>query len=172
MRTEGTPADLERRRVLAVTRVQEGYSCQEVADFLGVDASSVRRWLAAFQRQGVEGLAARPSSGRPPKLTHGQEKLVRRWLGESPLEHGFTTALWSAPRLARLVQEEWGITLNPRYLADWLRQRGFSPQKPRRRAREQAVGAVERWLAGDWPRIKKRPAATRRVSCRWTKAAC
>jgi transposase len=150
---------------LAVTRVQEGYSCQEVADFLGVDASSVRRWLASFHRHGFQGLTARPPSGRPAKLTHGQEKVLHRWLSESPLEHGFTTALWSAPRLTQLIQEEWGITFNPRYLPDWLRQRGFSPQKPRRRAREQAAGVIQRWLAHDWPRIKKKPARTRRVSC-------
>src|SRR5437762_7895813 len=131
MRTKGSPFELERRRVLAVTRVVEGYSNQEVADFLDVDASSVRRWHAAFQQYGVSGLVARPPSGRPPKLTHGQEKIVRRWLKESPLEHGFSTVLWSAPRLVQLIQDEWKIRLNPRYLAAWLRRRGFSPQKPR-----------------------------------------
>src|SRR5437667_4333949 len=165
MRTKGSPFELERRRVLAVTRIIEGYSSQEVADFLGVDVSSVRRWHIAIKQNGIAGLVARSTPGRPPKLDHRQEKIVRRWLTESPLEHGFTTVLWSAPRLARLIQEEWEITLNPRYLAAWLHQRGFSPQKPRRRAREQADQAVERWLANDWPRIKKTPAAIRRASC-------
>ena len=32
MRDKGTPAELERRRLLAVRRVQEGYSVEEVAD--------------------------------------------------------------------------------------------------------------------------------------------
>jgi transposase len=165
MRTEGSPSELERRRVLAVTRLTEGYSCAEVAEFLGVHVSSVRRWEAALDRDGIDGLLARPASGRPPKLTHRQEKVVRHWLGESPLEHGFATELWSAPRLARLIEDEWQIRLNPKYLAAWLRRRNFSPQKPRRRAREQADGAVERWLARDWPRIKKTPAAIGRASC-------
>jgi transposase len=165
MRTKGSPFELERRRVLAVTRITEGYSCQEVADFLGVDASSVRRWIAAFECRGIGGLVARPICGRPRKLTHGQEKIVRRWLSESPLQHGFSTALWSASRLAQLIQEEWEISLNPRYLATWLRQRGFTPQKPRRRAREQADQAIDRWLASDWPRIKKTPAANTRALC-------
>ena len=44
MRTTGSPEVLEYRRRLAVQRVYEGYSNQEVADFLGVDSSSVRRW--------------------------------------------------------------------------------------------------------------------------------
>jgi transposase len=164
MRTTGSPLELERRRLLAVTRLTEGYSCEEVADFLGVHVSTVRRWSAAFDRAGFGGLWARPASGRPPKLDHRQEKIIRRWLSESPREHGFATELWSAPRLASLIEVEWQIALNPRYLAAWLRHRGFSPQKPRRRAREQANGAAERWLARDWPRIKKTPAALRRAS--------
>ena len=158
MRSQGSPAELERRRCLAVQRVEEGYSPEEVADLLGVDPRSVRRWAAAFRRQGAAGLVARPVPGRPRKLTATQEKVVRRWLGDSPTEHGFPTQLWTAPRLAQLIQQEWGVALHPRYLCAWLRQRRLTPQKPRRVHRERDDGAVARWLAEDWPRIKKRPA--------------
>src|SRR3954469_15920467 len=102
MRSRGSPNELEHRRRLAVRRVAEGYSTQEVADFLGVDPSSVRRWLIAFHGHGGDGLAAQPAPGRPPQLTRTQEKVVRRWLSDHPTEHGFTTDLWSAPRLAQL----------------------------------------------------------------------
>ena len=158
MRTPGSPAVLEYRRRLAVERVRDGYSTQEVADFLGVDPSSVRRWVAASRKPGASGLAARPVPGRPSKLSSTQEKIIRRWLTESPTEHGFPTDLWSAPRLARLIREELGVTLHPGYLSAWLRQRGYTPQKPRRKAREHDDAAVAGWLARDWPRIKKRPA--------------
>jgi transposase len=163
MRTTGSPAELEHRRRLAVERVLDGYSTVEVADFLGVDPSSVRRWVAAFRRQGVAGLAARPVTGRPPKLTTTQEKIVRRWLDGSPTEHGFATELWTAPRLAQIIEQEWGIPFHPDYLTAWLRQRGFTPQKPRRKARERDDEAIARWLAKDWPRIKKRRVAEART---------
>ena len=163
MRTTGSPAELEHRRRLAVDRVLDGYSTGEVADFLGVDPSSVRRWVAAFRRQGVAGLAARPVTGRPPKLTTTQEKIVRRWLVGSPTELGFATELWTAPRLAQIIEQEWGIHFHPDYLTAWLRQRGFTPQKPRRKARERDDEAIARWLAKDWPRIKKRRAAGART---------
>lgn len=163
MRTEGTPAELQRRRHLAVQRVAEGYSTEDVADFLGVNPRSVRRWLVADRRHGAAGLAARAIPGRPPKLSTTQEKIVCRWLTEPPTEHGFTTDLWSAPRLAQLIQHELGVTLNWRYLCAWLRQRGYTPQKPRRVAREHDEEAIARWLAQDWPRIKKRHAGAGRV---------
>jgi transposase len=164
MRTPGSPIVLEYRRRLAVQRIDDGYSIQEVADFLGVDPSSVCRWLAASRRQDADGLSARPVPGRPPKLTSTQEKIACRWLADNPTEHGFATELWSAPRLARLIEQEWGVHFNPDYLTTWLRQRGFTPQEPRRVARERDE-AIARWLAQDWPRIKKRRGGGARTSC-------
>jgi transposase len=164
MRTIGSPAELERRRRLAVQRAVEGYySTGEVADFLGVDPSSVRRWLAAFRQDGAAGLAARPAPGRPPKLTPCQEKIVCRWLADTPTAHGFGTELWTTSRLGLLIREEWGICFHPHYLAAWLRQRGYTPQLPRRVPRERDDRAVARWLAEDWPRIKRK--ARRRGAC-------
>ena len=142
--------------MLAVQRVLEGYSAVEVGEFLGVDPRSVRRWVAAFRGEGVAGLRPRPASGRPPKLTLLQEKIIRRWLRDSPTEHGFDTELWTAPRLGRVIEEEFRIRMNPRYLSAWLRRRGFSPQKPRRVPRERDHEAIAAWLESDWPRIKER----------------
>jgi transposase len=172
MRTQGSPAELERRRCLAVQRVLEGYSAEEVADVLGVDCRSVRRWVAAFRRRGPAALATLPVPGRPPKLTSAQERIVRRWLTDLPTEHGFATELWTAPRLAQLIEQVWGTRFHPDYLTRWLRQRGFTPQKPRRRPRERDTAAIAGWLARDWPRIKKRPADGARRSCSWTRAGC
>ena len=107
MRSIGSSAELERRRLLAVQRVSEGFAALEAADFLGVDPSSVRRWVAAFRQQGPAGLAARPAPGRPPKLSTTQEKVVRRWLADNPTEHGFATELWAAPRLGLLIERSW-----------------------------------------------------------------
>jgi transposase len=156
MRTQGSPDELERRRLLAVRRMLEGYAADEVAEFLDVSPRTVWRWLALYRETGFAGLAARPAPGRPRKLTATQEKIVRRWLCDDPTEHGFPTELWTASRLAELIQREFGVQLNPRYLTTWLRDRGFTSQKPQRVPRERDPAAIEAWLATDWPRIKKR----------------
>jgi transposase len=156
MRTRGSADELEYRRRLAVERISEGYSTQEVADFLGVDPSTVRRWLAAFRDRGDAGLIVRPVSGRPSKINPAQEKIVLRWLTDSPSHHGFDTELWTASRLGQLIREEFGVGLNPRYLSTWLRDRGFTPQEPQRVARERDPEVIAAWLESDWPRIKKK----------------
>ena len=165
MSTKGIAVELAHRRQLAVRRLAEGYSAEELADFLGVTTPSVWRWLAAFRRQGPDGLAAWPGGGpgRPPKLTGTQEKIVLRWLSDSPTEYGFATDLWSCPRLAQLIDEVFGTEFHPHYLSVWLRQRGCTPQKPRRVPRERDDEAIARWLSRDWPRIKRK--ARRQDAC-------
>ena len=148
---------------MAVERACEGYTTEEVAGFLGVNPSSVRRWVAAFRQHGVGALAARPVSGRPPKLSATQEKIVGRWLADDPTDHGFPTELWTAARLVLLIDEEFGVRFHPDYLTTWLRQRNYTPQLPRRVPRERDDREIARWLAQDWPRIKRK--ASRRGAC-------
>jgi transposase len=159
MRTKGSPEELEHRRQRAVRRYLEGYSRDEIAAFLDVAPRTVWRRLARFHEQGPEGLASRPVPGRPPELTTAQEKVVRRWLTEDPTQHGFTTELWTGPRRAELIRQEFGIRLNPRYLWTWMRARGFTPQEPQRVAREADPEGVAARLKSQWPRIKERHAA-------------
>lgn len=156
MRSKGSAAELERRRHLAVQRVNEGRSSAEVAEFLGVTAQAVRRWVAAFHQRGPDGLAAKAVPGRPRKLTGGQEAVVLRWLDRSPTQFGFHNELWTAKRVAELIQCRWGITFNRRYLSAWLRQRDITPQKPQRVASDRNPDVIRRWLDMDWPRIKQK----------------
>jgi transposase len=156
MRSKGSAAELEHRRVLAVQRALEGHATEEIAEFLAVDASSVRRWVAAFQSGGLPALLARPGPGRPAKLTRTQEKIVCRWLTDAPSEHGFATDLWSCTRLAELIRQEWGITFNARYLSRWLQARGFSLQRPVRVPQERDPRVLAAWVQAHWPRIKKK----------------
>lgn len=156
MRSKGPPVVLEYRRQLAVQRVLEGYSVEQVSKFLGVTPRSIRRWLAAFHAGGSQALVARPVPGRPPKLTRTQEKVVQRWLADNPSMYNFPTELWTCQRLATLIRQEFGVSFHPGYLATWLRQRGFTPQFPKRTPRERDPERIARWLAKDWPRIKKK----------------
>ncbi len=129
MRPFGSACELENRRRLAVIRVHEGYSQKDVARFLGVSERSVRRWVADDRREGQAGLAAKPTPGRTPKLTAEQEPVVLGWFRQSPTEFGFPTELWTAPRVAQLIERTFGVKFHPRYLNAWLTARGITPQR-------------------------------------------
>jgi transposase len=157
MRPHGSAIELERRRKRAVQAVQEGSKPAEVARVLGVSRRAVNSWVATAREKGEEALAAKPQTGPKPRLNGNQERQVLGWLKRSPTEFGFETELWSAPRIARLIQERLGVEFHPRYINEWLTKRDITPQKPETQPRERNARRVAAWLSRTWPRIKKTP---------------
>jgi transposase len=159
-----TVQELENRRRLAVDRVNAGYSQTQVARILKVAPRSVRRWVHAYRQGGDDALQAKPRPGRPGKLTPAQTRTVLGWFRQSPKDFGFTTELWTARRVAQLIDRHFGVAMNHRYLNAWLTARGITPQKPQRQSRERDPAAIERWLREDWPRIQKKGETNTRTS--------
>lgn len=155
MQQPWTMGALEPVRRLAVQRVLEGESPSEVAEFLSVSVRSVQRWVHGWLEVGERALISQPKSGRPHKLTDRQVERVLGWVEQDPSHFGFPTERWTAPRLAWLIQRHWGVTLNHRYLNDWLRRHGVTPQIPGRQAQERDEELIAGWLRYQWPRIKK-----------------
>src|SRR5688572_3012763 len=159
MRTRGSAQELERRRRLAVERVQEGHTQVQVAQILGVHDRTVRKWIANYRKQGEQGLAAKPHPGLPPKLSPSQQARVLSWLRKNPQSFGFSTELWTARRVGQVIERKFGVHYNSRYLNAWLTARGISSQKPQRRPRERDDQVIQRWVRQQWPRIQNARAA-------------
>jgi transposase len=171
MRSQGSAPELERRRELAVARVAEGYAQKEVAAILGVHANSVSRWVCSARDQGADALKARPTPGRPPKLSARQEQTVLGWVTRPPTRFGFPTDLWTSRRLAALIEGRFGIRFNSNYLVEWLHARKQSPQKPAQPARERDEAAIARWAKEDWPRLQKKREKKKLILSSSTRAA-
>lgn len=137
----------------------------QVAAVLGVHVESVRLWVRNHKRGGDDALDARPHSGRPAFLTPDQESEVRDWLLRKPTEFGFRTDLWSAGRVAQLIRERMGVEFHPNYLREWLSKRGYSPQKPIRRAKQRNPEAIDHWLREDYPAVQKKLRPTTPTLC-------
>jgi transposase len=159
MRTRGTAQELERRRRSAVQRVQEGHTQVQVAQILGVHDRTLRQWMAQYRQGGDQGLAAKPHPGRRSKLTPARQRTVLGWLRKNPKSFGFATELWTARRIAQVIERKFGVYYNHRYLNAWLTARDISPQKPQRRPRERDDQAIQEWVSVQWPRIQNARAA-------------
>src|SRR6476469_8396322 len=129
------------RRTLAVERVRSGLSPAQVAAVLGVHVETVRLWVRTHKAGGDAALAGTPHPGRRSFLTKAQQTRVLKWLADPPTAHGFRTDLWTAGRVAELIQRRFGVAYHPGYLREWLSKRGYSPQKPARPARERKPDA-------------------------------
>lgn len=161
MRPQGSPTELERRRLRAIELLERGLQPHVVAERLGVDRRSVRRWNRAYRRQGWEGLKAQPASGRPPKLTAQQRRRLVRWILKGPEAFGFRTALWTCQRIVQLIRDRWGVTYHPDHVGRLLRACGLTPQRPQRTAKERDDRRVRLWLQQEWVRVKKTPSPGR-----------
>lgn len=157
MRPVGSGKQLERRRERALALLREGRAPVEVARLVGVDRRSVRRWNAAYRKQGAEGLAARPAPGRPSKLSARQREQLEKMLLRGAGANGFESDLWTCPRVARVINRRFGIGYHVDHIGRLLRSLGWTPQRPTRRALERDEEGIQRWVKQDWPRIKKKP---------------
>jgi transposase len=155
MRPQGSPAELERRRLRAIDLLQRDVPVHAVAERLGVDRRSVRRWKRAHRGQGVAGVRARPASGRPPKLTAAQRRQLARWVVAGPEAAGYTTSLWTCRRIVDLIRGRFKVVYHPDHVGRLLRASGFSPQRPQPRAKERDDRRVRAWIQQDWARVKK-----------------
>jgi transposase len=148
----GTAAELERRRQRAVTLVAQGEPRVRVARILGVHPKTLARWLR--QAKQPDGLKARPHLGPRPGLSDNQLRQLEQLLLDGAKSHGWKNELWTAARVARLIERFFGRTYHPEHVRRILRQRlNWTSQKPRRRARERNDKEVERWVADEFPRI-------------------
>ena len=152
MRPKGTAAELERRRRRVVDLVEQGESPTVVARILGVRPSSIHRWRRMARK--THGLAPKPNTGRPPRLSNYHLRKLERLLRSGAKKHGWPNQLWTADRVARLIRERFGISFHPEHVRKILKQRlNWTSQKPRRKARERDDKEVERWLGDELPRI-------------------
>jgi transposase len=154
MPTQGSAS--EQRRQLAVQRVKDGYTQREVAEFLGVHERTVRSWVALYRQEGEAALATKPRSGRPRKLSASKVNLVLGWLRKNPKSFGFPTELWTGKRIANVIDRKFNVKYHPRYVTAMIIARGFSCQKPQRRAANRDEAAVQQFLQHDWPRLQNR----------------
>ncbi len=169
MRPTGSPEELERRRLRALALLKEGLLPSEVARRVGVDRRSVRRWKAAARQRGEVGVRAKPAPGRPSKLTAQHKRRLEALLLKGPQAAGFDTDLWTCPRVAELVQRRFGVDYHVDHVGRLLHDLGWSPQLPARHAVERDEAAIQRWVHGTWPRVKKTPAVAARRSSSSTK---
>jgi transposase len=161
MRPQGSPAELERRRLRAIELLQRDIPVHVVAERLGVDRRSVRRWKRAYQQRGRAGLRARPAPGRPPKLSVAQRRRLARLVMAGPEAAGYRTGLWTCRRIVDLIRRHFGVTYHPDHVGRLLRACGFTPQRPQPRPKERADRRVREWRQGEWARVKKTPPARR-----------
>jgi len=104
-------AALEQRRLEGLRLLKQGLNQSEVARRLHVCSQSVSRWAQTLEQSGEKGLRAAGRAGRLPLLDTRQRQRLEKLLLEGPEKLGYETPLWTCPRVADLIEREFGGAL-------------------------------------------------------------
>ena len=161
---------LERRRVQAGRLLQKGVSEAEVARRVSVHRQSVNRWAQQLAAGGRAALKRAPRTGRPPQLSAADVRRIEQGLRRGPEALGYRTSLWTAWRVADLIERTCGVQFSTVHAWRVLRAVGWTPQRPVGRALERNEVAIRRWKRVRWPELKKTPQSKGKRSSSSTKA--
>ena len=142
----------EWRRLQALHLRVGGWRRRDVAEALGVTERSVSHWTAVARARGPQGLWSAPVPGRPPALSPEQRDLIPELLWHGAEAYGFRGSVWTCGRVAKVIEEEFGVAYDKGHVSRLLGRLRWSPQMPARRASQRDEAAIERWRAEIWPR--------------------
>jgi transposase len=147
----------EALRLRTVDAVRSGMSKVEAAEIFGVNRGTVHRWMKEYREGGKRALKKK-KQGRPKGKRIGNEdsRMIARTITDrTPDQLKLPFMLWTREAVRDLVHKRTGIFVSLPTVGRWLKDWGFTPQKPVRRAFEKDPDAVKRWLAEEYPKIRK-----------------
>jgi transposase len=157
----GTKRDLEAieaRRLAGARLLKRKMSQSEVARELGVSRQTVHIWAKQLtEANGAVGKLKAKTLGRPTRLDAEQRDRLSCMLVAGALQAGFPTELWTIKRVCTLIAREFGVEYSISGGWELLRNLGFSPQKPEKRATQRDEAAIVQWKRKTWPGLKKKP---------------
>jgi len=115
-------------RLVMILLSHRGWSPAAIAELLGCDPATVRRWIHRYNQHGITGLADRPRAGRPRLGSPRLGERIRRLLAEP---NAWTILrLWQ--RLGRPTMSLRTLHRRTREVASWRRPRLVAKGDPDR----------------------------------------
>lgn len=147
---------LEKRRFEAVKLFRKDLNNSEIGRRLKVSNQTVSRWRMEHQEGGSLALRRAGRAGRLPCLSEADKARLVELLLQGPERLGYETPLWTCPRVADLIQQNFGVEYHPGHVWRILRRLNWSVQQPVGRALERDEARIDDWKHRRWPEIKKK----------------
>jgi len=151
------------RRLQALHLKEQGWRRCDVAEAMDVTERSVSHWSAVARVRGAPGLLSAPIPGRPPALSPRRRDLIPEFLWHGAEAYGFRGSVWTCGRIAKVIEEEFGVAYDKGHVSRLLRQLRWTPQMPIQRASQRDEQAIEQWRSQTWPRLLAEARVQRRT---------
>jgi len=147
-------------RLRAIKMIKAGISQKEAADFIGCHKNTVNTWWKKYNQCGNSGLKSTQrgrKTGEHRLLSIEQEKFIQKSIiDKMPDQLKLSYALWTRKAVKDLIYREFKVKLAINTVGLYLKEWGFTPQKPKKQAYEQNPTAVKNWIEVEYPAINER----------------
>ena len=142
--------------LLAILAIVDGQSLAQIALTLRVHTKTIATWVRVFCCYGLRGAPPQKPTGRPPKLTPTQQAELATLIDEGPVKAGFSGACWRSPMIQQLIYDRFGVFYNVFYIAQLLKNLGFSFQKAAFVSDHLDEDKRQAWRTTTWPQLLRR----------------
>lgn len=158
MQRKETVSEFRRRR--AVELIEQGESISIIARILGVSRQAIYHWYRKYKSG--DSLKTAPRSGRPRMLSNDHLDTLNDLLLQGAMAHGWENDLWTAKRVAEVIQEHFGIECSIGTIRSLLKRRlGWTVQRPIQQEKERNEAEIQFWKECTFPQIVRDALATR-----------
>ncbi len=159
IKKRGTKDSQETKRLLVVSYLKSKTGThQAAANLFHLSKSAVDKIWTRYHKKGKRGLISKKRGAQKGKKIDGEQAAEIRRLVKDKLPDQLKLAfgLWTREAVQQLIKKRFDIELSRwqvgRYLKDW----GYTPQKPISKAFEQKPEKVKLWLEKEFPSVKRR----------------
>lgn len=121
---------LRTRAQMILLAAEEHLVASEIARIVRSDPETVITWLRRYLAEGIEGLADRPRSGGPCKVTPEYREQLVRVVRQRPRSLGQPYSMWTLQRLADYMAEQTGLRVEAETVRIYLKAADIVLSRP------------------------------------------
>lgn len=143
------------RRIEIILEVLDGQEIAASAERNGVSETTARHYVIEFILKQMASLRYQRPPGRPSKLTKSQRKELCDCIDQGPEACGYDCGRWNTVLIADLIEKRFGKQYNLHYVAELLKNLGYSYQRARFVSdHKEAVKEQQAiWMSQRWPEL-------------------
>jgi transposase len=146
---------LETYRFAAIKLKESGIPINVISKSFNVTERAVYRWLKKSETDGPGSLKSSKAAGPESQLSEDELSTLCKLIRKPATKLGYSTDLWSGPRIRHLIRHEFGIEYHAKHMPRLLKWLGLELKFPERRALEQDPKALRLWKKKRLPAILK-----------------
>lgn len=142
----------ESKQIMALLAMSKGVEAKNIAKTLEITEEIITKYVRNYIINGIESIRKGKSPGRPGKLNKKQKQELSEIIEKGPEAAGFSGGCWRSPMIVELIRKRYGVKYNVFYIAELLKNMGFSFQKARFISDHLDEDKRAEWLAETWPK--------------------